>query len=148
MLAKLQKIKFSEEWPFKIVNITAFVFRKAASSHDAAYHDVCVLQRRLTRFNCCNIFFPLLEWGISLLINYRTRGWCWETVAQGNLMKLFFVFNEHSHILFPSVPQFPQSGLWRTERAERSNVSVLVFLTEALQRLREIWESSVLWMVL
>lgn len=84
--------------------MTAFVFRKAAASHDAAYHDVCVLQRRLPRFNCCNIFFPLLEWGISLLINYRTLGWCWELLHRGIWWNSFlYLMNIHT-FSFPLCP--------------------------------------------
>lgn len=134
--------KFSKQWTFKIVNINIFIFRKAVAvmmsvSFREGYNSLIVA-----------ILSSLyLEWDILLLISYRTQEWCWETVALGKSLKLFFCIHTFP---FPCKPQFPQSGLWRAERErnERAETSNVCFLTEALQRLRKIWESSVLWMVL
>jgi len=54
--------------------MNVFVFRKAAARREVAYHDVCVLQRRLQRFNCGNILFSLLGVRHLVLISYRTWG--------------------------------------------------------------------------
>lgn len=96
-----------------------------------ARHEVAVMMSVSFRegYNSLNvaIFSSLyLEWDILLLISYRTQEWCWETVALGKPLKLFFCIHTFP---FPASPSSRSQGFEEQKEREMKGQRRAMFVS-------------------